>query len=273
MYRIRRVKTASGKTAVQVVTYHRGRTSVVKHLGSAGSPLELEALVKRGRVFIENDLGVRPLLPELSVSFNLETRRQVLAGLRIYRKSHQLAYECLRHWYGRLGFASLDNPLLLDLALIRLIEPSSKRRALKLLARDFGRKYSLRHMYRRLEALNSLKERVEGLAAAYAKDHLRFDLQLVFYDVTTLYFETFAEDDFRKCGYSKDGKANQPQILVGLLVSREGFPIAYDLYEGNTFEGKTMIPLILTLQKRLHLERLTVVADAGMLSLENNGKT
>lgn len=269
MYRIRKVKTASGKTAVQVVAYRRGRTLIIKHLGSAGSLPELEALVKRGRDFIENDLGVVPLLPELSVSFNSQTQRQVLEGLRIYRKYHQLAYECFQHWYRRLGFESLENPLLRDLSLVRLVEPSSKLQALKLLSRYFGKEYSLRSVYRRLKDLGGLKGRAESLAVAYAGKYLRFDFQLVFYDVTTLYFETFAEDDFRKCGYSKDGKANQPQILVGLLVSREGFPIAYDLYEGNTFEGKTMLPLILSLKRRFNLEKLTVVADAAMLSLDN----
>lgn len=255
-----------------MVTYRWGRTVIVKHLGSAASPLEFEALVKRGRAFIENDLGIVPLLPELSISFSSETQRKVLEGLRIYRKYHQLAYECFEHWYRRLGFESLANPLLRDLSLIRLVEPSSKLQALKLLSRYFGKEYSLRNTYRRLKDLGSLKGRAESLAVAYAGKSLQFDFQLVFYDVTTLYFETFAEDDFRKCGYSKDGKANQPQILVGLLVSREGFPIAYDLYEGNTFEGKTMIPLILSLKKRFNLKKLTIVADAAMLSLDNVGK-
>ena len=269
MYRIRKVKTASGKTAVQVVAYRRGQTLVIKHLGSAGSSSEMESLIRQGRVFIENDLGIVPLLPELSASSNSERQRQVLAGLRIYRKYHHLAYECFHDWYRRLNFDSLDNPLLRDLSFMRMVEPSSKLRALKLLARYFGRSYSPRSLYRRLEVFPSLKDRVEKMAVVYAQKYLQFDFHLVFYDVTTLYFETFAEDDLRKCGYSKDGKANQPQILVGLLVSREGFPIAYDLYPGQTFEGKTLIPLILSLKRRFHLKRLTVVADAAMMSLDN----
>lgn len=269
MYKIRKVKTASGKTAVQVVNYCRRRTLIVKHLGSADSPVELSSLIRRGRMFIENDLGIAPLLPELSVSSDAEKQRRLLSGLRIYQKYHHLAYECFHHWYRRLNFDSLENPLLRDLSFMRLIEPSSKRRALKLLARYFGRCYSQRSLYRRLEDLIRLKDRAENLAVIYAQKYLQFDFHLVFYDVTTLYFETFAEDDLRKCGYSKDGKSNQPQILVGLLVNREGFPIAYDIYTGKTFEGKTMIPLILSLKRRFHLKRLTVVADAAMLSLDN----
>lgn len=67
---------------------------------------------------------------------------------------------------------------------------------------------------------------------------------LLFYDVTTLYFETFQEDELRKNGFSKDSKSPQLQILVALMVSKEGFPIAYEVFAGNTFEGHTIVPVI-----------------------------
>ncbi|MBK9255712.1 MAG: IS1634 family transposase [Saprospiraceae bacterium] len=87
--------------------------------------------------------------------------------------------------------------------------------------------------------------------------------------MTTLYFETFAEDELRKNGFSKDNKSQQPQILIALMVTQEGFPIAYEIFSGNTFEGHTIVPVIKDFIKRNNVESFTVVADAAMISSEN----
>ena len=92
---------------------------------------------------------------------------------------------------------------------------------------------------------------------------------MVFYDVTTLYFETFDEDDLRKNGFSKDSKSQQPQILIGLIVSKLGFPIAYEIFEGNTFEGHTIIAVIKKFITSNCVKDFTVVADAAMISTQN----
>jgi transposase len=100
---------------------------------------------------------------------------------------------------------------------------------------------------------------------------LGFNFSIVFYDVTTLYFETFKEDaeNFKKPGFSKDNKPQQPQIVIGLVVNQDGYPIAIDIFPGNTFEGHTMIPVLRKLQKAHGIKTLTVIADAGMLSQSN----
>ena len=91
----------------------------------------------------------------------------------------------------------------------------------------------------------SLQERVEANVLAVAQKEFHFTFSLVFYDVTTLYFESFAADELRKPGFSKDNKSQQPQILLALLVSTNGFPVAYHIFEGNKFEGHTLIPFLL----------------------------
>lgn len=91
----------------------------------------------------------------------------------------------------------------------------------------------------------------------------------MFYDVTTLYFETFMEDELRKNGFSKDNKSQQPQILIALMVTKEGFPIAYEIFSGNTFEGHTIIPVIKAFVDRNKIKEFTVIADAAMISVEN----
>ena len=94
-------------------------------------------------------------------------------------------------------------------------------------------------------------------------------LAIVFYDVTTLYFEAEEEDELRKKGFSKDGKHQQPQILLGLLVSIGGYPLAYEIFEGNRFEGHTMLPVIESFKTKYKLDKLVIVADAGLLSNKN----
>lgn len=103
----------------------------------------------------------------------------------------------------------------------------------------------------------------------FARAYYSFSFDIVFYDVTTLYFETFEEDELRKNGFSKDSKSQQPQILVALIVTKEGFPIAFEIFSGNTFEGHTIIPSIKDFIKRNNIKEFTVVADAAMISLEN----
>jgi transposase len=95
---------------------------------------------------------------------------------------------------------------------------------------------------------------------------------VVFYDMTTLYFETEDEDDLRKMGFSKDGKFEHPQIMLGLLVGENGLPIGYDVYEGNTFEGHTLLPALSRIQEKYGFGQPVVVADAAMLSKDNLSK-
>ncbi|MBK7295234.1 MAG: hypothetical protein IPI91_00545 [Flavobacteriales bacterium] len=115
----------------------------------------------------------------------------------------------------------------MDLAYMRLVEPSSKLRAMELLERYFTRRHSQRSVYRALPKLNRHKETLETLAMTYAKNVLGASMELVLYDVTTLYFESFKADELRIPGFSKDGKSQQPQIVLGLLVTNTGFPLGY----------------------------------------------
>ncbi|MCT7506662.1 IS1634 family transposase, partial [Aliarcobacter cryaerophilus] len=94
-------------------------------------------------------------------------------------------------------------------------------------------------------------------------------IRVSFYDVTTLYFEASSEDDLRKVGFSKDGKFTKPQIILGLLTSLEGYPLGFEIHEGNCYEGKTFIPMLEKFQKKFNIEKPIVVADSGLLSKAN----
>lgn len=156
-----------------------------------------------------------------------------------------------------------------NLVLIRIIEPASKLHSLELLKELFNINYLRKDFYRYLSKFVQLKDKAESKVLVCAKKEFGFDFSLVFYDVTTLYFETFESDELRKPGFSKDNKSQQPQVLIGLIVDTHGFPVVYEMFEGNKFEDHTLIPIISAFQKKHAIEKLTVVADAAMISLDN----
>src|SRR5690606_24324912 len=124
--------------------------------------------------------------------------------------------------------------------------------------------------YRYLDKLyNEQRCLVQDISYDHTLKILNGKISVVFYDVTTIYFESESEDDLRKTGFSKEGKHQHPQLVLGLLVSRGGYPLAYDIFEGNQFEGHTMLPIINNCKRQYNLEQLVVVADAGLLSKEN----
>lgn len=260
---IRTTKTASGATAIQVVRYENRKVVVMKHIGSARTKDEIAALVESAVSWIEGETLQQRL-------FAKESRRTLaLATARYVGVTHQFAYRVLSTIGEKIGFAALKSALLLDLAYLRIIEPSSKLRAITLLERYFHIRYVESTLYRILPALAKAKAHVEAVAVTWAKNGLACDLALVLYDVTTLYFETFEADGLRVPGFSKDNKSQQPQIVIGLLVTREGFPLGYEIFKGNTFEGHTMLPALESFANAHEVATPTVVADAAMISREN----
>jgi len=124
-------------------------------------------------------------------------------------------------------------------------------------------------IYRFLDKLNNqLKNQVEQIAFTHTLNILQGNISIVFYDMTTLYFEASDEDDLRKTGFSKDGKHQNPQIFLGLLVGLGGYAIGYDVFEGNIYEGHTLIPFIEKISKKFNLDKPVIVADTGLLSNE-----
>lgn len=264
--RIRVVKTASGSLAVQVVDYRGKRAVIRKHIGSAKSKEDVSLLWEMASEWIRESSGQQSLLPQ-------ETADTLLLGKYKYRGfRYGLVQKTIQQVFDVLGLSTLEgniSRLFMDLALIRVIEPVSKRESQRLLSAFFGINYDLTTIYRSLAEFSCFKDTVEKQLIAFAQRHLGFDFTFVLYDITTLYFETFTADELRRTGFSKDNKVGQPQILVGLIVSREGFPLSFAVFEGNTFEGSTLIPVILDFKKKHRIHTLTVVADAAMISHKN----
>ena len=264
MLKIRVVKTGSGGKAVQAVQYRNRKRFIIRHFGSAHSEVELADLLFIANQWVIDFVGQLSIFPEDNPNAVLVIPQTVFLGV-YYHFIHELLFWLQQ----KIGFDKLGNNLLHDLVIIRIIEPASKLHSIELLESYFGIRHRRQNYYKIAPLWLNLKEEVEAKVVDYAKQHFGFDYDLLFYDVTTLYFETFEEDDLRKQGFSKDSKSQQPQILVALMVTREGFPIGYEIFAGNIFEGHTIIPVIKAFIEKQNVKHFTVIADAAMISISN----
>lgn len=260
MLRIRKVNTKSGSIAIQVVQYSGHRAKVIKHIGSARNEIERDLLTIKAQEWIEKYTLQTNLFPEQKQNMLIVERSECI------RVTHDFAYRFFKSCIGECQLSHLP-PLLLDLSIIRLIEPASKLRSIELLSRYFEIKYSQR-IYRSIPKLISWKSEIEHRAYLVARQMFKEQFYYVLYDVTTLYFESFKPDDLKIQGFSKDNKSQQPQIVIGLLVTQTGFPLTYDVFAGNTFEGKTMLPVVEGFIAKHPDTKPIIVADAAMLDDE-----
>jgi transposase len=130
-----------------------------------------------------------------------------------------------------IGFDTIEDEILKHLVIARLCQPSSKSGTVDYLKSYIDEDVELHRIYRYLDRLyNTQQEKIQQISVEHTKKILGGSIGLVFYDVTTLYFETDYSDDFRITGYSKDGKHSQPQVVLGLLVSKDGYPLSYSLF-------------------------------------------
>ena len=127
--------------------------------------------------------------------------------------------------FDRIGFNAIPDEMFRHITMARLAYPVSKLKTVDYLSRYRGIQKSVDEIYLFLDRLAGRhKGQAETVAYEYTKRRLG-KVSIVFYDMTTLYFEAEDEDDFRKIGFSKDGKFQHPQIMLGLLVGERGLPI------------------------------------------------
>jgi transposase len=251
---IRKVKTSSGATAVQIAYKVGGRIVKIIHIGSAHNKEELDLLVAiaRKRLFA-NQLELLPQTDPLQI----KTKRTFSA----------LLWNTLQEQYAELGFDQLNDEVFEALCLSRIVEPTSKLDSLRVLD-DLGvDPLDRNQLYRSLVKASKLDYR-KAISQACFQHVGKTRLTLVLYDVTTLYFEVQEEDEYRKPGMSKERRL-EPQIIIGLLVDQNGFPLGLQSFEGNKAETKTLLPVIQGFLAQNGLTKTTIVADAAMMSESN----
>lgn len=262
----RKKRNQSGTVSVQVIDKSEGYR-VVKSFGSSNDPQEVGRMLELAKLFIEQRQGQYSLFPED------HRDRAVIADFVGQLENASVRTVGPELIFGRLfdeiGFGEIREKLFRDIVVARLVYPVSKLKTIDYLSRYEGKTLNVQEVYRFLDRLNERHaDEAKKTAYAHSKKLLK-RIGVVFHDMTSLYFEAEDEDDLRKTGFSKDGKFQNPQIMLGLLVGEKGYPIGYDIFEGNTFEGKTLLPVLEQIQKRYSFGNPVVVADAAMLSKDN----
>jgi hypothetical protein len=264
---IRKVPTASGARAVQIV-HKRGRRVVgIEHIGSAHDDAALAVLMEIARQQLHAGQEVLDLDADSPPG---PAAAGSLSGARVAGTRSQLLWDVLKAAYARVGFDAVGDQTFKALVLGRVIEPTSKADTLRVLADVGVPAPSLRTVFRSLA--RCLERDYRGTLATACLAHSATTpagrVSLVLYDCTTLYFETEVEDDPRRVGMSKERRVD-PQIQLGLLVDAAGFPLEIVCFEGNKAETRTLLPTLQAFQDRHGVADLVVVADAGMLSAAN----
>jgi transposase len=284
----------SEKKAVQIVESFRVggkvRQRIVRHVGMAKDEEELKKLIElaeyiRARMESEERPGL--FSAEEMARYAIEGRKEkgekeLKVDLRRLREKKRVVvgiHEAYGRIYKELGFDRvIGNPArrragvrnLFHIVMGRLSSGGSKMRTVKEMGEGFGVELSLASVYRMMDLLDEgVKKRIEERAYDAACGLLGGRIKVIFYDCTTIYFESFKEDEIRRNGYSKDMEFNETQVLVGVMVTERGLPVGYEVYEGSRYEGNTVRDAIEKIRGRYKVEEVIFVGDSGILNKKN----
>ena len=290
------------RTRIQIVqsvrTGQKVRQKVVRHVGIAHNDTEVADLKRlAGRIMEELRASQSPQMElftpteyaDLATLVRTAPRPEKLnVDLGECREESRLSLglrDVMGEVYSGLGWNGLlgtrrksSDRILRELVLARLSQPESKRATVDALAHRVGITLNLDRVYQAMDYLDAATiNRVCRMSHEAAETLLAGPVDILFYDCTTLAFDTDREDPedasdrLLAKGYSKDGKSHRSQVVLALMVTTDGLPVGYDLFPGNMWEGHTLETAIKGLEERYRLGKITLVADAGMLSADNQG--
>ena len=266
---LRKKKNRSGTTSVIIVEKRLGKFRHIKTIGVSSDKAELERLHAKGREWILKHSGMADIFNDYQreEEEKLVTDHLLSNIENILLNGSQLL---LNRVYDLIGFNEIEDDVLRHLITARLSQPMSKAATVEYLKSHFDQDLKLHNIYRYLDKLyKSQQEKVQEISVTHTRKILGGTIGLMFYDVTTLYFEADRGDGFRESGFSKDGKHSQPQLVLGLLVSKDGYPLSYSLFNGSQYEGRTMLPVVEDFVRRFNLDDFVLVADSGLMSRKN----
>lgn len=292
---VREKKSKDKMTSViQIVENHRvsstTKQQVLRHIGTARSPEEITQLKRLAEVIktqLENEILLKRsnrAKPKFATQVGQlsPSSKSTLVDITKLREINRRVlgiHDIYGAVYDQLGFTNLftrphqreeSAKILREIVLARIACPVSKRASVALLEEKFEVSLNLDHVYQMMDKIDDgFCERIQQRALSETLKLTGETLRVLFYDATTLYFESFIEDELKQNGYSKDMKFNQSQILLALFVTERGLPIGYELFPGSTFEGHTLIPVLEKLKVRYQLAEVIFVADRGLFSEEN----
>ena len=290
-----RTKKFTDRTVLQIVKSVRDgnkvRQKVVRHVGTATSEEQLIQLSKFGQLIIEEmkqaDSAQTHLFTPKQYAELLEQNRNARqkpvperVKLKNCREESRIALglrEVMAQMYRLLGWEHLlgarrikANRILQELVLARIAQPLSKRATVRELDRFGDLSLNLEQVYNTMDDLNDdVIESICQQSHEMVKKIYTEPIEVIFYDTTTLYFESESSDSLREKGYSKDGKHHRVQLVFALLTTPGGMPVGYQIFPGSMYEGHTLSESFDKLRKRFAHAQFTLVADAGMINKDN----
>lgn len=281
----------NGKKSIQIVESYRRADQVsqkiVRHVGQAVTEREVEEMTRLAQSMInEMETEKQPCLPFLDPLKVLKGNRQKKESSDTVKirnlREEQRIIDGIGDVFGKLykdlkldkliGGTHKDeqwNDILESCVLARIANPVSKRRSASLLEEDYGIKIPLEKIYRMMDHVADRESDIKQRIAQTTLSLFQEQVDVLFFDVTTLYFESIDTDELRAFGFSKDCKFKEVQVVLALVTTTKGLPITYKLFPGNTYEGGTLVEMVKDLQTQYAIKNILLVADRAMFTEEN----
>ena len=266
---VRKKRNRSGTTTIVVVNKRHGKFEEVRNFGTAKTESEVSELYSKAQHWLNTNGG------QQSIDFEDLKGRELEATERFFENIDSVLINgtqlLLGQVYDSIGFNRTGDEVLRHLVIARVSQPMSKLATVEYLKSYYDEDVDLNRIYRYMDRLyKTQQELVQNISVEHTRKILGGRIGLMFYDVSTLYFETSMTDNLREPGFSKDGKTAESQVVLGLLVSEGGYPLSYSLFNGSQYEGYTMLPIIDDFKQRFNLgDDFVVVADSGLMSTAN----
>ena len=281
----------NGKKSVQIVeTFRRGTNvhqKILRHVGQAENDREVDVLKQLAQsIIVEIKNEKQPVLPlfapeDIYCSQKPKAPTDDTVAIKELREEQRIVTgigEVFGKLYSDLGFDTLLrgtrknaqwNTILKSCVLARLANPVSKRRTASLLEEDYAIKISLEKIYRMMDHVAEKEETIKKAVGQTTLSLFNQTVDVLFFDVTTLYFESVVKDELRDFGYSKDCKFKETQVTLALVTSTDGLPITYEVFPGNMYEGHTLLKMVKKLKEQYTLATILLVADRAMFTNAN----
>jgi hypothetical protein len=257
----------------------KSKKQTIRNVGTCKTEKEIEMLKRHGHKLIELELdkinGGQLFDPTDAHDTSEVTSKNInYKRLKEEKRIHEGVHEVFGHLFDESGFKSIlkgnQAEILKQVVISRIENPVSKRKTQEILERKCDFKTSLDSIYRMISALSKKTDVLIQNTFNQAKTLFQEKIDIVFFDVTTLYFESVIQDELRDFGYSKDCKFHQTQIVLALAVTREGLPLGYKLFPGSTAETKSLISCLDEWKKYIEIQRVVFVADRGIFSYRSD---
>jgi transposase len=288
---VKKVKRPNNSISIQIVENTRVGEKVVqkviRHMGQYVNEKEIEKVANLAEtLIIEMKNSVRPALPGFEAIMHTPAKKKITSedemvsvkGLKEEKRINKGIEDVFGKSYEQLGlFDILDkgykqnesNQILREVVLSRLSLPVSKRKTVKVLDIDKDVQIPLEKVYRMMDKVFANEQQIKKKIGDSTLALFKQKVDVAFFDVTTLYFESFTPDELRNFGFSKDNKFKETQVMLALITTTEGLPLGYELFPGNTYEGSTLIKVIDDVKKNYDISNTFIIADRAMFTRNN----